>query len=289
MSDGCGGVLSFRVLSFESLDSTNEEARRQVGAGADAGTVIWARQQQAGRGRRGRAWVSDEGNLFCSVIVRPGCSPARAAQVSLVTALAVADAVEAALGGRVAVEGEAALGGRVAVEGEAALGGRAAVEVKWPNDVLVGGRKIAGILLESDMAPGAGGAGLVASLVVGVGINVAGAPEGTEFPATSLAHEGAEDLAVAGVLARFLARFGYWYRRWAVEGLAVVREAWLARAAGLGGPVTVRLHRETLWGTFVGLDGDGALLLASGGEWSVRSIAAGDVFFGGVPVPSFSS
>ena len=295
MSDGDGGALSFRVLPFDSLDSTNEEARRQLRAGAPAGTVVWARRQQAGRGRRGRAWVSDEGNLFCSLIVRPDCPPGQAAQVSLVTALAVAEAAEAV------------------------LAGAAPVRVKWPNDVLAGGRKLAGILLEADTTagggapelPGAGsGAGApipgtpiprapipgtpingtpitsapiagttVAGLVVGVGINIAHAPEGTEFPATSLAAEGAAGLLVAGVLDGFLSRFAAWYRLWSAEGLAPVRAAWLARAAGLDGPVTVRLHRETLSGSFIGLDGDGALLLDPADGGPVRRIAAGDVFF----------
>ena len=164
----------------------------------------------------------------------------------------------------------------------------APVQVKWPNDVLVGGRKLAGILLESDMAPAdaaaapgrnPAGAASVAALVVGVGINIGHAPEGTEFPATSLAREGAAELAVAAVLDIFLGRFGFWYRRWRREGLTPVRAAWLARAAGLGGPVTVRLHRETLCGSFIGLDGDGTLLLDPDGGGPVRRIAAGDVFF----------
>ena len=261
MNEGGGAAPGFRVVPFDCLDSTNEEARRLAADGAEAGTVVWARRQRSGRGRRGRAWVSDEGNLFCSVIVRPVCPPGEAAQVSLVTALAVAETVEDALGGT----GAATL----------APAPRVTVQVKWPNDVLAGGRKLAGILLESDGGHGGGGV----SLVVGVGINIAHAPEGTEFPATSLAREGAAALTVPAVLDVFLARFGSWYRRWSAEGLAPVRAAWLARAAGLGGPVTVRLHAETLWGSFIGLDGDGALLLDPGSGAPVRRIAAGDVFF----------
>ena len=275
MSAGDRGALSFRVLPFDSLDSTNDEARRQLRAGAGAGTVIWARRQQAGRGRRGRAWVSDEGNLFCSLIVRPDCPPAEAVQLSLVAALAVAETVEAV------------------------LGGAAPVQVKWPNDVLAGGRKLAGILLESEMvvseaaaaADEAGferrlGAATVAALVIGVGINIAHAPEGTEFPATSLVREGAAAPSAAALLDRLLGRFAVWYRRWSQDGLAPVRAAWLERAAGLDGPVTVRLHAETLCGSFIGLDGDGALLLDQGGGEPVRRIAAGDVFFPVAAVPA---
>ena len=244
----------FRVLAFDSVDSTNEEAKRRLRAGAQAGMVVWARSQQAGRGRRGRAWVSGEGNLFCSLILRPERPPAEVAQISLVAALAVADTVAALLPAGVAVR------------------------VKWPNDVLAGGRKLAGILLEAEGA-GEGGA---AALVVGVGINIAHAPEGTEFPATSLAGEGAAAVTVEAALERLLAAFCPWYRRWDEQGLAPVRTAWLERAAGLGGPVTVRLHAETLCGSFIGLDGDGALLLDPESGGPVSRIAAGDVFF---PVP----
>ncbi len=251
MKAGEEGAASFHVLSFESIDGTNAEARRQLNTGAGAGTVIWARRQEAGRGRRGRAWVSEDGNLFCSVIVRPDCALGEAAQLSLVTALAVAETVDTALGGAVPVR------------------------VKWPNDVLAGGRKLAGILLESDSGAGDG----AAFLVVGVGINIAHAPEATEFPATSLAREGAAGLSVVAVLEGFLDRFAVWYRRWSREGLAPVRAAWLARAAGLDGPVTVRLHAETLSGSFIGLDEGGALLLTPDGGGPVRRIAAGDVFF----------
>ena len=252
MSDGDEGATSFRVLPFDSLDSTNEEARRQLRAGAGDGTVIWARTQQAGRGRRGRAWVSDSGNLFCSVIVRPECPPAEAAQVSLATALAVAETAEAALAVAAGPEGAIQI---VRAPGTPAPGTpapgtpvkgapvqgtpapRALVQVKWPNDVLVGGRKLAGILLESDMAPanaadspgrGPARAASVASLVVGVGINIGHAPEGTEFPATSLVREGAAELSAAAVLDIFLGRFGFWYRRWRREGLMPVRGAWRA-------------------------------------------------------------
>ncbi|MEI7608726.1 MAG: biotin--[acetyl-CoA-carboxylase] ligase [Rhodospirillaceae bacterium] len=249
-----GEGRGFRVLAFESVDSTNEEAKRRLRAGAPAGTVIWARSQQAGRGRRGRAWVSGEGNLFCSLILRPERPPAEVAQVSLVAALAVADTAAAL------------------------LPAGAAERVKWPNDVLAGGRKLAGILLEAE----GGGEGGPAALVVGIGINIAHAPEGTEFPATSLAGEGASGVTVEAVLERLLAAFGHWYGCWDDQGLAPVRAAWLERAAGLGGPVTVRLHAETLCGSFIGLDGDGALLLDPDGGGPVRRITAGDVFF---PVP----
>jgi len=249
---GEGAAQAFRVVAFDTLDSTNEEARRRIRSGtAAAGMVIWALCQQAGRGRRGRRWESPAGNLHCSLILRPDCPPAAAAQLSLVAAVAVGEALEAGLG----------------------RGGRP--QLKWPNDVLIGGRKVAGILLEADPDE-AGGAGW---LVVGVGVNIDHHPEGTDYPATSLSGEGAEPPDAAGVLELFLARFEPWYRRWCREGLAPVRAAWLERAVGIGLPVTVRLHAETVAGTFAGLDEDGTLLLDLVGGGVRRRVTAGDVFF----------
>lgn len=248
---GSDPALVFRVLAFDRLGSTNEEARRQAQAGAAAGTVIRATRQDAGRGRRGRRWDSPEGNLYCSVILRPACSLAAAAQLSLVTAVAAGEAIEAC------------------------LGGRAQPQLKWPNDVLINGRKVAGILLESDPDP----AGGLAWLVVGLGVNVARHPEDTEYPATALAAEGVTDRDAAAVLDIFLPRFDLWYRRWRRDGLAPVRDAWLKRAIGLSLPVTVRLHDGSFTGTFTGLDEEGALVLELAEGGGARRVAAGDVFF----------
>lgn len=115
----------FNLLPFESIDSTNEEAKRQAASGAPDGTIIWAKQQLSGKGRRLRSWVSEEGNLYCSFLVRPDVSPAKAMQMSFIAAVAVAETVAAVLP-------------------KGTL-----VTCKWPNDVLVGGKKTAGILLES--------------------------------------------------------------------------------------------------------------------------------------------
>ncbi len=245
--------LRFRLVAFDCLDSTNDEARRRADAGATAGTVVWARRQESGRGRRGRAWISPGGNLYCSIILRPACPLAIAAQLSLVTAVAVADAVA-----------------RWLPEGPTP-------QVKWPNDVLVGGAKIAGILLES--SPGMDGR--LDWVVVGAGINIAGFPAETEFPATALmGRVGGALPEVEAVLTGLLSVFSRWYQAWVRGGFDPIREAWLERAAGLGGPVTVRLDDRSFSGTLTGLDADGALLLAPDGGGPIRRVAAGDVFFG---------
>ena len=245
---------TYRLVTLESVDSTNEEAKRLAASGAGNGTIVWAGRQTAGKGRRGRTWVSEPGNLYCSILLRPDIKAASASHLSLLTGLAVADTVAAM------------------------VPPSAEVQVKWPNDVLIERRKVAGILLEA-----AGGAESGPEwVVVGVGINVAHAPStapgGSEFPATFLGREGYARMEVAAVLSSFALRFAAWRAAWRKLGFSPVRAAWLRRASGLGGPITVRLERETLEGTFADLDHDGALVLETAGER--RRITAGDVFFG---------
>jgi len=234
----------FRLHAFERIDSTNDEARRQALSGAPEFTLVLAREQSAGRGRRGNSWVSPAGNLHCSLLLRPKGSAAAAAQLGFAAALAAAETVER-------------------------LVSAAAVAVKWPNDVLLGGGKVAGILLESRSA----GDG-IDFLVIGIGVNLAAHPADTPYPATSLAAWGAEvtpDRALPILGARLLA----WYEAWG-RGFAALRAAWLARAAGVGGPIRVRLQEGEVAGRFDGLDETGRLLL--GTAEGRRAIAAGEVF-----------
>lgn len=237
------------LIPLGIVDSTNEEARRRCEAGAGDGCVIWAEQQTQGRGRRGRSWLSPRGNLYVSIIVRPRVQPPAYAQLSFVAALAVADAV-----------GQHLPAGSM-------------IGCKWPNDVLVRGRKVAGLLLESEAGRGPGADWLVA----GIGINVAWAPEDEAvlYPATALAAEGS-GAAAADVLGSLLTAFGRWRSTWEQDGFAAIRAAWLARAHGLGEEVVVRLETETLKGVFRDLDPSGALILAQ--DRGVRTITAGDVF-----------
>jgi BirA family biotin operon repressor/biotin-[acetyl-CoA-carboxylase] ligase len=242
----------YRLAAFESLDSTNEQARRLAVEGALDGTVIWASSQTAGRGRQGRQWDSPEGNLYCSIVIRPEVPAADAAQLSFVTALALGQAVSGLLPDSVEMR------------------------YKWPNDVLLDGRKAAGILLESS----GGVDGALDWLVIGAGLNVEGYPDVTEggYPATSLREAGVKPVALQDILARYIAGFAHWRERWQNEGIAAVREAWLERAARLGEDITVRLPGSQLNGRFSGLDEGGALLLDLT-DGSRRTITAGDVFF----------
>jgi BirA family biotin operon repressor/biotin-[acetyl-CoA-carboxylase] ligase len=148
----------------------------------------------------------------------------------------------------------------------------AAISLKWPNDVLLAGRKLAGLLLESQSH----GDGALDWLVLGIGINLATYPVEVEYPATALAAAGADADAEA-MLGTLTGSFLGWYERWREgAGFATIRMEWLARAQGLNQPIRVRLARETREGVFAGIDADGALLLDTG--TGRQRIAAGEVF-----------
>ena len=239
---------AFRVQSFAELDSTNEEAKRQAAAGAPAGTLIHALAQTVGRGRRGRSWVSEPGNLYCSLLLRPAAPAGQAAQLGFAAALAIGEAILPL------------------------LPEPRALAYKWPNDVLVSGAKISGILLESQAA----GDGRLDWLVIGIGVNIATFPRDAEYPAISLLAAGAANVAVPALRDTVAERFHLWHGRWRDEGFAPLRTAWLERAAGLGRSVRVRLPGEETSGCFAGLDENGAMLLGEGAR--LRRIAAGEVF-----------
>ncbi len=238
----------YALKSFDVIDSTNEEAKRLAIAGAAGPIWISAGSQTAGRGRRGRNWQSPTGNLAATLMLRPGKPAAACAQLSFVAAVAARDAL-------------------------AELAPGSDLQVKWPNDVLAGGRKIAGILLESASQ----GDAHPAWLAIGVGMNLAAHPEDTEFPATSLSALGVPPPKPDDALLQLAANFAKWYEVWRNDGFIAIRDAWLARAAGLHGRIRARLAHEEASGVFEGIDESGALLLRTGGD--VRSIPAAEVFF----------
>ncbi|GAB4172559.1 MAG: biotin--[acetyl-CoA-carboxylase] ligase [Thalassobaculales bacterium] len=243
----------YRLVALEEVASTNDEARRLARDGAPEGTVVWARAQTGGRGRMGRAWASPRGNLYMSLVLRPDCALAEAALLSFVAAVGLGEAL-----------------GTV-------LPALAEVRFKWPNDILLNGRKCAGILLESDVGPD----GRPEFLVMGIGVNLVTHPEATTYPATDLAFEGAPPVAPEVVLQAFCRHFLVWSARWLDEGFAPVRRRWLAHAAGRGDMLTVALPGGggTITGRFADLDESGALVLeADAGRHLVH---AGDVLLQG--------
>jgi BirA family biotin operon repressor/biotin-[acetyl-CoA-carboxylase] ligase len=231
----------------DRVGSTNDEARALAAAGAPHGTIVWARRQDAARGRRGRAWSSPEGNLACTAILRPDIPFSRAGELTFVVGIAVADAA-------------ASFG----VE----------PKLKWPNDVQIAGDKLAGILLEAAVAPDRS----VDWVVAGIGLNIAHHPQLADYNATSLHAAGAKEATVEGVLERLAAALDRRLAEWRAEGFDATRAAWLGRAVGLGARIKVRLETETLDGVFEHIDPTGALILRT--ETGRHSITAGDVFFG---------
>jgi BirA family biotin operon repressor/biotin-[acetyl-CoA-carboxylase] ligase len=238
------------VVVLDEIDSTNAEVRRRAEAGRTEPVWIVGLRQTAGRGRRGRAWETGDGNLAATLLLTIDKPPAEAAQVSFVAALAVADLLAAYVPERL-------------------------VSLKWPNDPMVGGLKISGILIESGKSPDGG-----LWLAVGIGVNLARKPIDSERPTTALPTWRAEPpptpVEAIGVLA---ASFDRWLDVWLRLGFPAIADAWTAKAHGLGELCVARLGTETVEGIAEGLDGDGALRLrlANG---QLRRITAGDVFFG---------
>jgi len=245
------GLAGARHKHYETLGSTNAEGLVLARAGERGPLWITAATQTAGRGRRGRAWVSKPGNLYATLLLTEPSPPAMAAQLSFVAALALHDAV---------------------AHCAPQLG--PALKVKWPNDLLLGLKKLAGILIEGENAP-------ALTVVIGIGVNCAHHPDDTAFPATDLAVADAlvspEQMVVA--LAEAMdRRLTQWARG---EGFATIRADWLKRAAGLGEMVRVRLPEREFSGLFQGLDDNGRLLVQQAGV--VTPVTAGEVFgFGGI-------
>jgi BirA family biotin operon repressor/biotin-[acetyl-CoA-carboxylase] ligase len=226
-------------VALQSVGSTNDEAARLAETGAPEGTVVWAREQTGGRGRRGRHWASPVGNLYSSTVLRPECPASRAAELGFVAALAVADMVPSSR----------------------------QVRLKWPNDVLVDGGKVAGILLESAVSQDA----RVQHVIAGIGVNVGFAPQLADMRYPSSMLGGTVEAALETLTAALVARLA----QWRAEGFERVRRAWLAQAGPLGAEVDVRLGNELVRGRFAGLDREGALLLET--AQGRRKIVSGEL------------
>ena len=230
------------------VGSTNDWLLARATKLSDGHWVI-ADRQTAGRGRRGRAWSDGAGNLMASVLVR---SDGQVQQLSFVAALALRTAIIAATG-------------HEPVDSAQPLETR--IKLKWPNDLLLDGMKVSGILLER-----AGDA-----LVIGFGANLLRAPSDTERPAISVAGAGVAVASPVAVLEALIPAFAEYRQLWATQGFDPIRTRWLAAAAGVGDRVAARLGTETIEGRFEGLDPDGALTLRLD-DGNLRSIHAGEVF-----------
>jgi BirA family biotin operon repressor/biotin-[acetyl-CoA-carboxylase] ligase len=244
-----GRRIGCRLYCEETVDSTNRVAMELARRGAPEGTVVLADCQTAGRGRLQRSWQSPPGcNLYLSVILRPAIPPHDASQITLLAGVAVAEAISVVCSERVGI--------------------------KWPNDLLIGGRKVCGILTEARTARG-----VIDSIVVGVGLNVnverANFDPAHRETATSLREETGREHSREDLLFLLCERLEKWYGTFLHEGFAPVREAWLARVEMAGKRLRVLFLDEVQEGVFAGIDRDGALLIADE-QGAVRRITAGD-------------
>ncbi len=236
----------WRVARFARVGSTNDEARGAALDGDSGRLWVVAAEQTHGRGRKGRFWSSPPGNLYASALVVDPCPPTLAPQIGFVVGVALAQAVED-------------------------LGG-SGFGLKWPNDLMWRGAKVAGMLAESVTTRDRR-----LACVVGVGVNCASAPQGLDYPAASLADAFGRPIAAEALFVRLATRFhealGVWGRG---QGFAAIRALWLANAAGLGGPIRVADPRGARQGAFAGLDDGGRLLLRT--ATGVETIEAADLY-----------
>ncbi len=239
-----------RHIALATTDSTNAEALRRARQGEAGPLWITAEVQTAGRGRSGNSWVSEPGNLYATLLLREPSSPSAAPQLGFVAGLAVHDAVAACAPN---------------------LG--PLLQLKWPNDLLCKGRKLAGLLIEAENVP-------VFAAAIGIGINCVSHPDHASYPAIDLKFAGV-DLTPGALFAALAETMRSRLTQWARgEGFASIRADWLKRAAGLGEPIKVRLPDRQLAGRFSGVDDSGRLLLETAGK--TETVTAGEVFSLGV-------
>ncbi len=239
----------FHLLEFESIDSTNAEARRLVQEGNSGPLWITAAEQTAGRGRQGRDWVSKPGNLFATFLTTLAVKPATATQVSFITALALHDVCSAL------------------------LPSAARLTLKWPNDLLLEQKKLAGILLETLPCEQSG----KTTLAIGCGVNLQHAPDQTAYPATWLNAHLPEPVTARRVFEQLADALSNRLSQWKNgQGFDLMAKAWQKRASHIGKSITLIAESETFTGRFSGLANDGALILElpDGGK---KQFYAGDV------------
>ncbi len=236
----------WRVQVLGTTPSTQDVVRGLAETGEPEGVAVQALQQSGGRGRHGNVWTSPMGNLYISKLLRPSCRADKAAQMAFVAAVALSDAID-----------------EVMEKGHVKT-------LKWPNDVLIDGKKISGILLESKLDTH----GRVDYLIIGTGVNIFAAPEG----AISMDEIKSDRIFVNGIRDLYLEKLYIRYQEWQENGFAPLREAWLKQAHGVNEPMRIRLPETTYHGIFRGVDENGVLIAEVDGQ--MRTFTAGEVHFG---------
>jgi BirA family biotin operon repressor/biotin-[acetyl-CoA-carboxylase] ligase len=223
----------YELVMHDSIDSAASEAKRLALSGADEGTLVWVKDQTAGRGRFDHQWFSEPGNLHCAIVLRPDEPMAVAEQINYVTAVSLATAIA----------------GFVTPMTE--------LRYRWPNDVLLNDLKVAGILLD----PCAVNNDNVECLVLGINVNVKSHPKDLDDRAANMHADGFSTSTDAELLESFSRHFLSWINRWAEEGFGPIGKAWTQRANGMGQPIKLELAKETVNGEFVELDSEGAIVV----------------------------
>lgn len=238
--------IHWHIEDAACLDSTQDTLKAWAEEGAPEGLVIQADSQRRGRGRHGREWMSPKGNLYMSLLLRPVCTAREIGQLSLVSALALAETLSEQ------------------------LKDSGILTLKWPNDALLEGRKCAGLILETQISAG----GKVEWLVIGIGVNIAKTPLET---GAYLEEFVKEPVSVVEIRDAFLTHFKRLYRCWQLDGFEPVRMAWLSYAHAPGTALSVKIGQRHRAGTFHALDEQGNLLLQVPG-YGIQTITAGEIY-----------
>lgn len=244
-------MLTFDIRHFESITSTNDIAKELLQQGGKEGLVIWADEQTRGRGRMGRRWISAPGNLYFSLVLEPHRLLTEISQLSILAAVAVGDMMASLLPDDVVVS------------------------YKWPNDILLNGQKVCGILLETHPLSGNE---RDMGVVIGIGINLQHAPENTIYPATSLLNFIPSPLIAAEVLPQCLAQFQFYYAKWLKNGFSAIRQPWKDRAFGLGKRMIFAVNGYQYKGNFIDIDGTGAMLI-NNDQGDIETISSAEILF----------
>jgi len=244
-----GKFIGHQLYYYEEISSTNDEAFRLGLAGAPEGTALIANSQSAGKGRMQRVWHSPAGsNIYTSIILRPQIEPARAPQISILAGVAVADVLESYCPDR--------------------------IKLKWPNDVLIDGKKVCGVLSQIKTAVSE-----VDFIVLGMGINVNISynqfPEEIRNLATSLAIETGREISRQELIISLYENITKWYKQLIQNGFGPIKEKWRSLTPMIGKPVQVMFGEEAVSGKAIGLDDDGSLILLAAGNKEIK-VSAGE-------------
>lgn len=240
-------AMDWRVQLYQSALSTQNHVHDALAAGEAEGAVVQALMQESGRGRHGNQWSSPIGNLYMSILLRPDCGIARAGELAFVVAVALSKAFD-----------------------DYIEPSKHTKTLKWPNDILINGLKISGILLESSLKDNQ-----LEGIVLGIGVNIFKAPE----LAVGLNDVAEIPVYVNMVRDNILDKLSYYYEFWQKKGFAPIRTAWLKQAHGLDQPITARLPSESFKGIFKGIDDGGSLILELE-DGTEKIIHAAEVHFG---------